>query len=137
MSDVRGKALPIEGRSVLLVDDEPIVVDVLSEVFEPLAEVFRSAANGIEALAILLDEDFDFILMDIEMPRMNGMELFRHIEEVKPYLIPRIIFITGDTETRATRDFIKRSGCRYIDKPFMLKDLFEVMADPASGRGGL
>ncbi|HXI10457.1 MAG TPA: response regulator [Thermodesulfobacteriota bacterium] len=116
------------GRAVLLVDDESIVVDVIREVMAPKVSVFESASNGIEALARIKDRDFDFILMDIEMPRMNGIELFRYISEMKPHLAQRVIFITGDTETEATRNFIRATGCLFLDKPFMLKDLFSVMS---------
>lgn len=116
------------GKSVLLVDDEAIVVDVIREVLAPRVSVFESASNGIEALAKITDADFDFILMDIEMPRMNGMELYRHIMETKPHLTHSVIFITGDTETEATRTFIRNTGCMFLDKPFMLKDLFFIMS---------
>ncbi|MBI5588735.1 MAG: response regulator [Deltaproteobacteria bacterium] len=118
----------LAGRSVLLVDDEAIVVEVIREVIGPMVSVFASASNGIEALARILDRDFDFILMDIEMPRMNGIELYRHISETKPHLLKKVIFITGDTETEVTRSFIKKSGCLYLDKPFMIKDLLSVMS---------
>jgi len=116
------------GKSVLLVDDESIVVDVIREVMGQMVSVFESASNGIEALAHLQDRDFDFILMDIEMPRMNGMELFKWLAETRPHLPGSVIFITGDTETEATREFIRKTGCMFLDKPFMLKDLFAVMA---------
>lgn len=116
------------GKSVLLVDDETIVVDVIREVLAPKVSVFESASNGIEALAKITDMDFDFILLDIEMPRMNGMELYRHLSEMKPHLTHCVIFITGDTETEATRVFIRKTRCLFLDKPFMLKDLFGVMS---------
>ncbi|MBI1912958.1 MAG: response regulator [Deltaproteobacteria bacterium] len=117
----------LSGKAVLLVDDEEIVTDVIREVLSPAVELLETATNGEEALAKIMEMDFDFILLDIEMPKMNGMELYRYVKEIKPHLLERIIFITGDTETALTRTFIMKSECRYLDKPFMLRDLFRVM----------
>lgn len=117
----------LSGKAVLLVDDEEIVTDVIREVLSPAVELLETATNGEEALAKIMEMDFDFILLDIEMPKMNGMELYRYVKEIKPHLLERIIFITGDTETALTRTFIIKSECRYLDKPFMLRDLFRVM----------
>lgn len=110
-----------------MVDDETVVVDVIKEVVGPLMSGFDTAADGIKALAMLADSDYDFILLDIKMPRMDGIELYRHIKNIKPYLTGRIIFITGDTETERTRNFICETGCRSIDKPFTIKELLDIM----------
>lgn len=129
MTGAADSKVAFSGKSVLLVDDETIVVDVIREVLAPKVSVFEAASNGIEALAKITEADFDFILMDIEMPRMNGMELYRQLSETKPHLKRSVIFITGDTETEATRTFIMESGRLFLDKPFLLKELLCVMSE--------
>lgn len=114
-----------------MVDDEDIVVEVIEEVLAPVASRLETASNGMDALAKVSESDFDFILLDIEMPKMNGMEFYGYIKKLKPHLLKNIIFITGDTETDLTRNFINDSGCRFLDKPFMIRDLLMIMTEEA------
>lgn len=118
----------LSGRSVLLVEDEEIVAEVIFEVVAPAVRSFHTAPDGVEALAAVMERDYDVILLDIAMPRMNGMKFYEHLKRLKPYLLGRVVFITGDTETEGVREFISTSGCRFLDKPFMVKDLMGVMA---------
>lgn len=118
----------LAGKSVLLVEDEEIVAEVIFEVLGPAVRSFHTAPDGVEALALVMERDYDVILLDIAMPRMNGMKFYEHLSALKPYLAGRVIFITGDTETEGIREFISTSGCRFLDKPFMVKDLMDVMA---------
>lgn len=118
------------GKSLLVVDDEEIVVEIVTDVFGKAMSVLDTAFDGLEAIEKLGRGDFDFILLDIEMPRMNGKEFFNFIRRSKPHLQKNVIFITGDTETESTRSFIASSGCRFLDKPFMIRDLIKVMAIP-------
>lgn len=120
---------PLAGMTVLMVDDDEIVGDVIKEVLSPVVSALDVVGNGTEALACIAERDYDVILLDIEMPGMNGMEFFKHLNNLMPRLAGRVIFITGDTETPSTRTFILESGCRHLDKPFMIKELVRVMTD--------
>lgn len=116
------------GKSVLMIEDEEIVVDVIKEVVGGLVSVFEAARDGVDGLIKIMSKDYDYILLDVRMPRMNGIELYRHVSIHKPHLLRRIIFVTGDTESESTRMFIIRSGCRSLNKPFMIRELLETMA---------
>lgn len=118
----------LSGRSVLMVEDEEVVVDVIKEVIGPIVSMIDTACNGEDALAKVLRQDFDHILLDIKMPRMSGMDFFSRLASLKPHLTKRVIFITGDTESEATRKFIRANGCSSLDKPFMIKELLNMMA---------
>ncbi|MBI5642704.1 MAG: response regulator [Deltaproteobacteria bacterium] len=118
---------PLHDKTVLIIDDEQIVVDVIKEVIGPLVKRLDTAGDGIDALAKALASDYDYILLDIMLPKMSGMEIFKLIEDYKPHLVKNIIFITGDIETVDIRNHIRKSGCRVLDKPFMIKELFNVM----------
>lgn len=117
----------LSGKTLLMVDDEAVVVDVVKEVIGPAMGGFDVAADGVEALLKIMDNDYDFILLDVKMPRMDGIELYNYIKTIKPYLLNCVIFITGDTETKRTRNFIRDTGCRSIDKPFLIKALLGLM----------
>ncbi|MBI5887901.1 MAG: response regulator [Deltaproteobacteria bacterium] len=117
----------LSGRTLLMVDDETVVIDVVKEVVGPAVGAFDTAADGVEALLKIMDADYDFILLDVKMPKMDGIEFYNHVKTMKPYLLTRVIFITGDTETERTRNFIRDTGCPSIDKPFLIKELLDLM----------
>ncbi|MBI4948797.1 MAG: response regulator [Deltaproteobacteria bacterium] len=125
---MRDKYINLSGRSVLMVEDEEIVSEALKEVMGPIVSTVETARNGEEALAKILKRDFDYILLDIKMPRMNGMDFFRHMSVLKPCLTKRVIFITGDTESEITRSFIRANGGNSLNKPFGIWELLDMLA---------
>lgn len=71
---------------VLLVDDEPFILQGLKLLVDWEKEGFRiarTAANGMEALAFLKKEKVDLVIADIKMPQMTGLELLEHIRKEK------------------------------------------------------
>ena len=123
----------LAGKSILMVDDEEVVAEVIKEVVGPVVGSLDTAYDGEQAFTKIMEKDYDFILMDIQMPRMNGVEFYNSILEHKPHLRDRIVFITGDTESETTRSFIKRTRCPSLDKPFIIKELLELMAGRGAG----
>lgn len=118
----------LDGKTVLLAEDEEIIVDVIREVVGPFVVALDIACDGPDALARIMRRDYDIILLDIKMPRMSGIALFSYIRDIKPHLLNRIIVITGDAESEHVKTFLKNSGCPNLAKPFKIKDLFEAMA---------
>lgn len=118
----------LSGSSVLVVDDEEMVVDVIREALSPIVSMLETATSGEEALVKAVKRDFDSILLDVNMPVMNGMEFFRLIKLLKPHLSSRIILMTGDVKGVTTGSFVRSSGCRTVEKPFGICELLEAMA---------
>lgn len=110
---------------VLVVDDEPIVQSYLNHVLAKEGHQVDICDNGREALAQIKRLRYDVILLDIKMPGLNGIELFNRIKGSLPDLVPRIIFITGDTLSEDTRGFLDKSGISFIAKPISLPELRE------------
>lgn len=123
----------LAGKSVLIVDDEDEVLKAVKESLGPRLSCVDGFNGGYAALDAVMDRDYDFILLDIRMPGINGMELYRKISEAKPYLSERVIFLTGDTENEATEAFVKLTGCRCLAKPFAMKELLDVMCERSFG----
>ncbi|OGP15687.1 MAG: hypothetical protein A2052_07430 [Deltaproteobacteria bacterium GWA2_54_12] len=111
------------GKSVLVADNAEIVVDVLSEALRCLAGRLDTAGSGTEAFAKIMDNDFDIILLDILLPVISGMELYGLIKKYRPHLTTRIVFLTGDASSEEIWPFLSLCGCRFLEKPFSLKDL--------------
>ena len=67
--------------------------------------------------------DYAAIVSDLRMPGCSGMELHDHVAAVAPELLDRIIFSTGDVASRDASDFVKRTHCVVMQKPFELRAL--------------
>jgi two-component system NtrC family sensor kinase len=112
----------------LIVDDEPGIVDVLRRALDEKGFQTESACNGAEALSRLASKEYDLIISDICMPEMNGEKLHAAISERYPHLRDRIIFVTGDTVSPSSRNFLEQSGARWLNKPFDISEIERVVA---------
>jgi two-component system NtrC family sensor kinase len=80
------------------------------------------------ALEKIANNDYDLIVTDIKMPRLNGEQLYEQMAGLDPRLAQRIIFMTGDVISASTQQFLQDTKNRYITKPFQLEEsekLFE------------
>ena len=117
----------IPRKSILVVDDEPDVVAVLTEVFSEDGYTVDVAANGQEALEKLQRLAFDAIMCDIRMPKMDGLTFYRLIEQQEPRLLARLIFLTGDTLDAMTQAFLQQVATPVLEKPFELRKLRDMV----------
>ena len=117
-------------KRVLIVDDEPPVVEVLKDFFRQFRHEntyeTESAKDGAEALIVLLRGKFDLILLDMHMPRMGGLELLKQIRGLG-VSVP-IIMITANADTRAAAEALGGGVFAYIPKPFDIRHLDHLVA---------
>jgi DNA-binding response OmpR family regulator len=109
-------------KNILIVDDEPKIVEVLKEYAEYNNMLVSTAFDGIEALDKVAKNNFDCIVMDILMPKLNGFETVKKIREIKS--VP-IIMISAKGEEYDKLKGFELGVDDYIVKPFSPK---EVMA---------
>lgn len=102
---LRDAALATEGDqpSLLLVDDEPVLLAVMADLFRELGYAPTPVESGNAAIARLDLEDFDVIVADWHMDDGNGGDLFRWILARKPYLAARVVFLSGDESEEVGR----------------------------------
>jgi len=81
--------------SILVVDDHPGLVASIGLLLSSAGYCVLAAGDGVEALAVLRSHPVDFILSDIDMPRMNGYQLREHVRENLQWGIIPFIFMTG------------------------------------------
>lgn len=109
--------------NVLIVEDESAIKNVCQRVFKDLGFNPDTAANGAVAQKMIADKSYALLLLDIKMPVMSGIELYRWLLKEWPQVARKVIFITGDTMNRETQIFLKENKIRYLPKPFSLAEL--------------
>ena len=82
--------MQLEEASLLLVDDEPVLLDVMRDLFRDFVEQIFCAGDGAEALKVLAAHRIDLILTDVRMPVMDGVALIRKINEARGQTPPVI-----------------------------------------------
>jgi two-component system sensor histidine kinase BarA len=108
------------GLTVLIVDDEPVNRLVLARMVELLGSRWIEAASGDEALELLRDQAVDVVLMDIQMPCMNGIETVEQLRtRPGPNREAPVVALTGDT-TRNRREYLQLGFDDYANKPISL-----------------
>jgi CheY-like chemotaxis protein len=114
-------AKPAHPKSILLVDDDDLILKLLQKVLESWEAAIEVSLDGKEALSKLASRNFDLMICDVQMPEMNGEELFKHIQENALLPLQRIIFLTGDKRSQV-KEFLDASGCYYLFKPIQFMD---------------
>jgi DNA-binding response OmpR family regulator len=111
------------GKSILVVEDEPVIAKVCSRTLSTEGLEVDIAVNGMVALGILDQREYDLCIVDIRTPSMNGIELYKHLEEKHPAMTSRIIFTTGDVLSGDTKAFLEKTNRPYLPKPFTPDEL--------------
>jgi PAS domain S-box-containing protein len=111
------------GQRLLIIDDEPDIAQLLEMILAGSGFQIKTASNGSDALQIVSRESFDAILTDMLMPGLDGQALYQRICEIRPALAKRVIFVTGDTQSRATREFLDATGNLWLGKPFRVSEV--------------
>jgi len=110
-------------RQLLVVDDEPLIRDLLTKFLETRRFAVDQAEEGEEAWRKLQTITYDCILLDLKMPGMGGRELYQLLEASDKGAADKVIFITGDTVNPDTKQFIESTGNPVMIKPFELEAL--------------
>ena len=109
------------GLKILLVDDEPDIIEVIQDRLEAYGFTVITAGTGLEALKKLSMEKFDGVFLDVKMPGMSGMEVLAEIRK-KNTKLP-VIIITSSSSREAAIEAIARGASEYILKPFEWEEL--------------
>ena len=113
----------VAGVEVLVVEDEAALGAAVAESLQDSGFRVDRASDGLEALERLRQKPYDLIICDLKMPRLDGTQFYHELELTKPEMARRIMFVTGDVAGTEAERFLEESGCRWLAKPFRLKDL--------------
>lgn len=118
-------SVPHAARSgrVLVVEDEPTVARLIADVLVEEGHEVVSLLDSREALERVLRERFDLVICDVKMPGLDGRQFYESLARAASPLCNRIIFVTGDTLTPHTVEFLERNRLPYLAKPFRVEEL--------------
>ncbi len=106
---------------ILVVDDEPLERESLHELLSRCGYKVATAEDGEEALAELKNQQYDVVIADIRMPRLDGMDLLREI--IREGIPVKTILITGHEDIRDAVQAMKLGAYYYIPKPVQDEEL--------------
>ena len=115
------------GRSILVIDDEASIREVLLVLLSRDGHEVETVAEGLAALERLAERDFDLIITDVRMPGVDGIDFYNRVRAWNPAVAERIIFTTGDIVNPVTRDFLASVQNRHLQKPFSLAEVRDVI----------
>jgi len=114
------------GTRALVIEDERALGEAVADALRDEGFDVDREMDGQTALVALGRQAYDVIICDLKMPTLDGMTLFRRVSADMPHLTRRMIFVTGDVAGTETERFLENSGCRWLPKPFRLRDLVRV-----------
>ena len=114
-------------RKVLLIDDEQMIVEGITALLEEVGIEVESIGSGFEAADTIAHFHPDLVVLDLGLPGMDGSEVYARIREIDR-LLP-VIFATGHGDGQVLHDSLKDPHTRFLQKPFEVTDLLEMMVD--------
>ena len=118
-------------RRLLIVDDEPLILEVLTEHFKGDYDV-ETALNGADALGAILRERPDVVMLDINMPRMNGVQVLKDIKQIDD--TNAVIMVTASEQVAMAAEALRSGAFAYVPKPFDFRYLDHMLATILGGR---
>jgi PAS domain S-box-containing protein len=111
------------GVRILVVDDERVVREFVSKALTEEGHQVETVDNAEDALKMVKNKKYRIILLDVKMPGMSGIELYKRFQKMDPALARSVVFVTGDVMGARTLAFLAKTKSPYITKPFDGKQL--------------
>ncbi len=126
-------------KRILLVDDDPVVVDLLTDLLGDEGYEVQAAKSGAAAVDLIREMIFDAAILDFRLPDMNGVALHRLIRQMDEELGNNTLFTSGVEQTGEAVDYYESFGLGFLAKPFevhavlgALNNLWAAETTPAS-----
>jgi CheY-like chemotaxis protein len=115
--------------NILVVEDYAVTQRLLGYILQVGGHIVTPAYDGSDALNKLSDHNYDLMIIDISMPRMDGLTLLRHIRADKRYLNLPIVMLTASGEDRDRREAMEVGASMFLTKPVSSTHLSSVVND--------
>ncbi|QDV57872.1 Transcriptional regulatory protein ZraR [Rosistilla oblonga] len=126
------KTQPNAGLSIMFADDEPGLQELMAAELPRLGHTVTVCPDGLTALAAVEKQAYDCIIVDLDMPGMNGIEVLQRTKELQP--LCEAIVLTGKSTTESAIIAVKCGAFDYLTKPSRLADLATLLGRVAERR---
>ncbi len=123
----------LRNKRILLLEDQPEVAATLIQLLRIDGHQVDLARDGVEGLERVDAGEYDVILCDVRMPRLDGPGFYAALERTRPALADRVAFVTADPGSQEVRDFFAAKGTPWLPKPVTLAQLRQLLARLAGG----
>jgi ATP-dependent Lon protease len=117
----------LQSARVLVVDDEEIARTNLEYILRKEGHQVNGAANGAQALDMIKAQEYDLILTDLKMEKMDGLQLLESAKQIAPHT--EIIMVTGYATVSTAVDALKKGAAHYLSKPIKLDELRDTVRE--------
>ena len=114
-------------NKILIVDDNPNMSNLLSEMLEVFDYESKTASDGLEALEELQADKYAMVITDMRMPNMSGLELLQKVKEHHPKI--KVVIISGYSSGEIESQALDLKADGFIGKPLMMADIEKVLSD--------
>jgi two-component system cell cycle sensor histidine kinase/response regulator CckA len=142
ISEIQQPEMRVEGKGsalsdspavkIIIVDDDPVLKGILVEALSAQGFEVTGCSSGSQALEELRQKEFDLLLTDLMMPKMDGIELLEAALKIDPQLLG--IMMTGQGTIQTAVDAMKLGAFDYVLKPFRLQILMPVLTRAINAR---
>lgn len=112
---------------ILVAEDDEVNITMLVSMLSMAGHNITVARNGFEAIDAVKSQDFDIVLMDVQMPELDGLQATEEIRSIKKYENLPIIAVTASSDSEIQRKSILAGCSAIISKPFNLQKLYSVL----------
>lgn len=114
--------------NILAADDSQVNQILIKKLLKKIGYSVSLASDGLEALELATKQKFDLILMDLQMPRMDGFEASIKIREQSAHKsIPYIVAMTGDDSVESKSKFLEYGINEYLTKPVIISEIYKMI----------
>ncbi|RPJ56335.1 MAG: response regulator [Acidobacteria bacterium] len=118
--------LPADAPSILVIDNEVVVVNTVRKIFSRKGYHVEGAFTGGEALQRIQERSYNLVLLDMRLPDFDGLQLLSRIRDIKPDAA--VMVITGYASLDTAVEAIRRGAAYYMAKPFTPEELLQATA---------
>jgi CheY-like chemotaxis protein len=115
-------------KRILVIEDEPTVARLIADILGEEGYVVDTVLDSLAALDLICAQEYALVICDLRMPRLDGHGFYRELVRRRSSLQTRIVFVTGDTLTPRTSEFLQHSGAAFLAKPFLVEELKDTVA---------
>jgi len=122
---------------ILIVDDEKPIAEILAQTFEQDGHVVASACDGIDCMNRMASFRPDVVIMDIMMPKLDGVETTKLIRRNRTYAGTLVVALSARADEQTRQRMQKAGADAFVRKPFSIARLVARVADMLAVRSGL